>query len=70
MTYFKRSTVDAEEPFEHVTTELCSEDVTSSKVLPLINCLNLALESAEIFSEVAMVLQLYLKEEVEKKEED
>ena len=32
--------------FEHVTTELCSEDVTSSKVLPLINCLNLSLESA------------------------
>ena len=53
-------------PFEHVTTELCSEDATSSKVLPVINCLNLALESAEPSSEVAMVLQLYLKEEVKK----
>ena len=54
-------------PFEHMMTELCSEDVISSKVIPLINCLNLALESAEPSSEVAMVLQLYLKEEVKKR---
>ena len=51
-------------PIEQITRELCSEDVTCSKVLPLVNCLNAALQKKTPGSEIGIVLKMNLQEEM------
>lgn len=47
-------------PFEQVTKELCTEDVTCSKVIPIVHCLTAAVEKNNPESEIGMVLQMNL----------
>lgn len=48
-------------PIDQVTTDLCSNEVTCSKIIPMVNCLNAAFEKNEPNSEIEIVLQMNLR---------